>query len=212
MGKKRPRPHSEPERRAPADGNFPPRGLTDEELRSPWELFTPAQRSFLACLAETYQARAAANAAGVSYWMVWAWRNRSAAFREAMARAKLMAADLIESEAVRRACEGVPRKRFFKGRPIIDPATGKQYVEQQYSDYLLSKLLDGTKPRKYRPRAEAAPSPTADAEAPQQGQGIASFLLQRAIAAEEARKEQAPRLGHDAGGNGDGNGNGKPHE
>ncbi|HEX6937920.1 MAG TPA: hypothetical protein VF158_00810, partial [Longimicrobiales bacterium] len=65
------------------------------------------------------------------------------------------AADHLEAEARRRALEGVERKQFTqRGDPIIDPATGKHYVERAYSDTLLIFLLKGARPERYRDRQQ----------------------------------------------------------
>lgn len=61
-------------------------------------------------------------------------------------------ADVLEAEAWRRAVEGLERKKFDKGNPIIDPATKKHYIEREYSDTLLIFLLKGARPAKYRER------------------------------------------------------------
>lgn len=58
--------------------------------------------------------------------------------------------DKLEDEAHRRAHDGVERKKFHKGDPIIDPETGKAYVEREYSDRLLEMLLKAKRPEKYR--------------------------------------------------------------
>jgi CRISPR/Cas system-associated protein Csx1 len=57
----------------------------------------------------------------------------------------------MEQEADRRATEGLLKKKFLKnGDPVIDPATGQQYVEREYSDTLLMFRLKALKPEKYR--------------------------------------------------------------
>lgn len=68
----------------------------------------------------------------------------------AFARAKDHAADLLEQEARRRAHDGIQRKKFDRGVPLMDPETGKQYVEHEYSDTLLIFLLKGVRPDVYR--------------------------------------------------------------
>jgi hypothetical protein len=60
------------------------------------------------------------------------------------------AADRLEKEARRRAEKGCLRKVFHKGIPVIDPETGEQYVEYEYSDVLTIFLLKGARPEKYR--------------------------------------------------------------
>src|SRR5262245_47497044 len=56
------------------------------------------------------------------------------------------AADHLQAEARRRAVDGVKKLKFYNGRPVIDPATGQQYYEHEYSDSLLMALLRGLRP------------------------------------------------------------------
>jgi len=59
----------------------------------------------------------------------------------------------MENEARRRAMDGVRRAKFYRGKPIIDPETGKQYFEHEYSDTLMIFLLKGELPEKYGDKA-----------------------------------------------------------
>lgn len=62
----------------------------------------------------------------------------AAAWDDALAEAL----DELEAEARRRAHEGLVRKKFTRsGAPIMDPATGAQYIEREYSDALMMFLL-----------------------------------------------------------------------
>jgi hypothetical protein len=54
--------------------------------------------------------------------------------------------DLLLEKAILRASKGTERHKFFKGEMIIDPRTGKPYVEREYSDSLLMFLLKGLRP------------------------------------------------------------------
>lgn len=59
----------------------------------------------------------------------------------------------IEISARNRAVNGVIRKRFTRdGKPLIDPQTGKQYEEREYSDILTIFLLKSRRPDVYRDR------------------------------------------------------------
>lgn len=87
----------------------------------------------------------ASRAIGVSYNTVDRWREGDADFDRAYEEALEEAADLLEQEARRRAVEGTTRKRYDKDGNLISE-------EQVYSDSLLSKLLDGAKPDKYKQR------------------------------------------------------------
>jgi len=130
---------------------------------------TPARRktSAAATLARDWKAdflTALAKRGNISDACTAAQIHRSTAYHhqqtdEAFAAAWLTAldegADALEAEAQRRAVSGLVRKKFTKdGDPIIDPATGKQYVEKEYSDTLLIFLLKGARPEKYRDRID----------------------------------------------------------
>jgi hypothetical protein len=78
-------------------------------------------------------------------------RDSDPAFALAVRLALADGCDLMEGEARRRAVEGLVRKKFTKGGdPIMDPATGEQYVEREYSDTLLIFLLKAHAPEKFR--------------------------------------------------------------
>lgn len=88
----------------------------------------------------------AAARAGISRTNVYIASDKDDEFAAAMRRAHDEGADQLEAEARRRAVEGVTRKKFDKGVPIIDPQTGEQYIEREYSDTLLIFLLKGRRP------------------------------------------------------------------
>ena len=91
----------------------------------------------------------AAKVAGFSREYAYEVRKKDEVFAMLWDDAIEQATDLLEKEARRRALEGVPRKVFYKGDPVLDPDTGKQYVEREYSDGLLSKLLAAHRPDKF---------------------------------------------------------------
>lgn len=66
------------------------------------------------------------------------------AWQEALDRA----GDMFEDEASRRAVEGVKKDVYYKGEVV-----GEEVV---YSDGLLAKLMDGSKPDKYQRKKDAA--------------------------------------------------------
>jgi len=72
-------------------------------------------------------------------------------YREAFREAKQEGLYLLEAEVRKRAIDGVPRKVFYNGKPVIDPRTGLQVVEIHYSDRLLLELLRRHSPE-LRPR------------------------------------------------------------
>lgn len=106
--------------------------------------------AFLAALADTGNISAAATLAGINRTTFYRRRDDDEAFAKAVSDALETACDSLELEARRRALAGVPRKKFDKGLPIIDPDTGEQYVEREYSDTLMIFLLKGHRPEKYR--------------------------------------------------------------
>lgn len=217
MGDKRPRPVDHAAEKLLPDEPEPLNPATDAERLKFWSDFSnPQQRAFLAALSQTYRICDAIRAARISHERPWRWARDVPGFKEAMKKAKAMAAEFIESEAVRRAVVGVRRKKFYKGEPVMDPATGKQYIEHVHSDYLMAKLLEATKPKKYRRRIESQQTTTIVTEVPQQGQSLIQFFRERAIVSlsppeEPLVIEHHPAAGHNGNNGHNGNGNGKHH-
>lgn len=114
------------------------------------------QPAYLAALAEVGYYAAACKAAGVSRSTAWLERQNNPAFAEAEKKARGAADMLLVDEALRRAREGVRRLKFNAktGEPFLDPATGQPYVEHEYSDQLLTKLLSAHLPEVYREKLE----------------------------------------------------------
>lgn len=109
------------------------------------------KRAFLSAYSECGNVVRAAEAAGVHRSSHHHWAKADEAYAQAFAEAERQAGVLLEAEARRRAAEGLIRKKFLRtGAPVIDPATGEQYVEHEYSDTLLIFLLKGALPEKYR--------------------------------------------------------------
>ncbi len=77
-------------------------------------------------------------------------------YPERFEQAKRVAADKLEGEARRRAVDGVYRLKYFNGEPVMDPRTGKHYIEHDYSDTLLIFLLKGALPEKYADRRQVS--------------------------------------------------------
>ncbi len=114
------------------------------------EYRTVARAAFLKAFAQTGIVLDGCQAAGVSRETVDGWRD-DPYFLAAYRRAEHDANDQIRREIRRRAEVGVPRKRFTsRGQPILDPATGEQYVEHEYSDMLL-KLRAQSRMAEFRP-------------------------------------------------------------
>ena len=77
------------------------------------------------------------------------WSSENKHFRKAFRKAKKQALLYLEVEARRRAVEGIKKKKFYKGEPIVDPVSGQQYEETEYSDAMLMFLLKCQLPEKY---------------------------------------------------------------
>lgn len=111
--------------------------------------------SFVAALRVSGSVTKAAEAAKLDRRLAYRWRDGDAAFAADWDEALEAATEALESEARRRAFEGVVRFKFdSKGNPLLDPRTGEPYVEYEYSDTLLIFLLKGLKPDKYRERVK----------------------------------------------------------
>jgi hypothetical protein len=111
--------------------------------------------AFLKALEGTGVVVKACEAAGIDRSNVWRRKQSDPEFAKAYEESLRTGALLLEAEAVRRASEGLVRKKFTKaGAPIIDPATGEQYVEHEYSDTLLALLLRRHIPEYREPKGE----------------------------------------------------------
>jgi hypothetical protein len=111
------------------------------------------QEAFLAAYAEVGNITHAAEIVGVERTRHYDWLRSDPEYAEAFKKADEQAIEKLEQEARRRAVTGVRRKKFTgKGEPVIDPVTGEQYVEEEYSDTLLIFLMKGARPEKYKDR------------------------------------------------------------
>lgn len=207
--KKRPRPN---EKKVAQELTAPVESSDETDF---WVHFTPAQRAFLSAYSRTMRISDACRAARVKPHTTYMWRVKCPMFRLAFKRAGKMAADFIEEEAINRAVNGVPRKKFFKGEPIIDPETGRQYVEYSKSDYLMGRLLEACKPNKYRPQNQTTQNTVIVSDVPQQGKSLIDFIKEQAMgkmiqqAPQHAITEPTQSIGDDKPYSGNGNGNGK---
>lgn len=123
---------------------------TRKKKRKPWKVI------FLNVLSVTGNVFQSCKAAKMVRSVVYKERADNADFKKDWDNALEQAADILEFEARRRAYEGLVRKKFTgKGEAVIDPATGKQYIEREYSDTLLIFLLKGINPEKFRERVSA---------------------------------------------------------
>jgi len=104
------------------------------------------QGKFLENFAKTGHFTMSCKVAGVTATTVYQYMRTSDEFKAAVEEAREYSVELMESEARRRAVEGISRIIYYQGMPC-----GR---EQQYSDGLLMFLLKGNAPGKYKDRAE----------------------------------------------------------
>ena len=115
------------------------------------EINHPEQRAVLAAFQETGDVRLACKLAEVGRSSHYRWLKVDSAYRAAMERARIMAGDILEAEAHRRAVEGVEEPvGWYKGQ-----AGG---TVRRYSDVLLMFLLKGVLPERYKDRVEVGGS------------------------------------------------------
>lgn len=115
------------------------------------DLWKPA---FLTVFAETGNATAAAEAAGIAASTPYYAKQVDPEFKQAWETAKLIAADTLRTEAWRRAMTGGRSYKFTKsGEPMLHPETGQAYYEMVYSDALLTLLLKAYAPDEFKDRS-----------------------------------------------------------
>jgi hypothetical protein len=118
----------------------------------------PHKRAFLAAFAELGNVKRAATVAGISREAHYDWRRNDAEYAAAFEDATARAGDALEDEAMRRARFGVAEYVVSKGEIVMLPAKEgeprKPLMKRRYSDALLTLLLKGAKPQKYRERFE----------------------------------------------------------
>ena len=102
------------------------------------------KNKFLNYLAETGTISRAAQKAGISRQAHYFWLKEDTDYAIAYEKAKKMAADLLEEEAFHRAVEGRDVEIYYKGEKV-----GTKKI---YSDLLLTFLLKGAFPDKYKDR------------------------------------------------------------
>ena len=113
------------------------------------------KKAYLIALEQSGAITIAADAAGINRRTPLDWRDKDPEFVVAEQVALSNFADRLENEAVRRATEGLRKKKFTaKGEPVFDPETGDQYVEREFSDTLLIFMLKGARPDKYKDRLD----------------------------------------------------------
>lgn len=88
----------------------------------------------------------AAQACGMTRQTHYNWLKEDPSYRRAFEEAKVMAGDILEEEAFRRAVEGCEVGVYYKGRKVDS--------YRKMSDALLILLLKGAKPDVYAERQE----------------------------------------------------------
>lgn len=111
----------------------------------------PRARAFLRHYARTGNVTEAARAAGVARNLHYYWLEHLPGYREAAAQAEQMAADALEREAWRRAVEGWDEPVYQKGQLVG--------TVRRYSDVLMTLLLRGLRPERYRERVDIGSEP-----------------------------------------------------
>lgn len=113
--------------------------------------------AYLSSLAHTGVYQRACDAAGKDHSTIWRERQANPDFARQEDEALKISARLLEGEAVRRAIHGLRKYKFSpRGEPVMDPRTGEQYYELEYSDTLLVKLLGARIPEVFREKVDVA--------------------------------------------------------
>jgi hypothetical protein len=100
--------------------------------------------------------KAACKAVGIDHCTYYQHLKKFPEFEQQVREASDHSRDfVVDPEIFRRAIIGVPRKRFTSdGKPIIDPETGKQYVEFMHSEKLLAMWAKARWPEIYGDKSE----------------------------------------------------------
>lgn len=103
---------------------------------------TPEKKlAFLAALSATCSVTRACEAVGISRQTAYEWRELDIQFSRQWEEAKLIGAEALEDEMVRRAKEGYDQPVYYKGQAVG--------TIRKYSDTLLIFALKGAMPYKY---------------------------------------------------------------
>lgn len=116
------------------------------------EIQQSKREAFLVAYVESANITKACIAASINRSTFYEWKKDSE-FAKSYELAEQQAGDMLESEAARRAQEGVRRPVLYKGEVVV--IDGEPLYEHEYSDTLLIFLLKGVKPEKYRERYDA---------------------------------------------------------
>ena len=114
------------------------------ELASPVD--SPLQQRMLNAYILCGQVKPACRKARISHVAHYRWMRLDPTYREAFERARVMAGDLVEDEAMRRAVDGWEEPVFFQGQ-VVGHIT-------RYDGTLLVTLLKGFKPGTYHTKVD----------------------------------------------------------
>lgn len=128
-------------------GEAPSADAQDGTAEKDWPVWAPA---FLTALAELGVVTTAAKAADVGRRTVYHLRESDPSFAAAWDAAMEEAADVLETEARRRALEGWDEPVFGSGGTGV--GTVQVGTIRRFSDTLLIFTLKGLRPEKYRER------------------------------------------------------------
>ena len=123
----------------------PPGGIIptpNQEMNPAFRELNHVDQTFLRVLEKSGRVTFAAEIAGKSRSAFTNKRKRDLMFSELWDQALKYRAEIFEDEAIRRAVAGVRKDIYYKG-----VVCGSERV---YSDALLSKLMEGNMPQKYR--------------------------------------------------------------
>jgi len=128
------------------------------------------KKLFLDYLAQGWTVTKAAAAADLAQVTPYRWRQADPEFKQAWELAVEAGTDRLEDEAYRRAVEGVEETAYYNGQPVG--------VVRRYSDNLLTLLLRGRRPHKYRERSATEFSFGAPLEPDRNENAVAELLEQ----------------------------------
>jgi hypothetical protein len=171
------------------------------------------QSVFLSALSNCGQVKDAAIAAQINRGSHYYWMDHDPAYPALFAKAKLMAIDALEDEAVERAIVGVFEPTTYKGAfvyPVIgyekdpetkDPETKEPDLNKpihskapygiwKKSDRLLEFLLKGAKPEVYGDRGRVEVSGTVKQEHKFKGSMVELLAIYRDLSMKEANDDE----------------------
>lgn len=122
---------------------------------------------------------AACERIGIARRTVTRWKQTDSDFADAFAEAMEDGIDMLEDEALRRAAHGVTREIYHAGEVVGE--------RQEYSDTLLTFLLAGRRPERYRPN-QVTVNTQVNLDAVPTDRDVAKAL---ALLVEEARIQQS---------------------